>query len=149
MQSVFADHTYLSSARILSVAFPPAQKHFSVVWRQWQAARICCAVVLSQSPAVQTGPLSGTLGPARWFQRGPTRAVPFGHFLQLSHRLLQFPVLFGEGFHPLYQVVSVLDSPSYPLKINNDNDGVRSPMSKTNTRACGRFRRVGFEAQHE
>ena len=80
MQSAFADHTYLSSARILSAAIPTARKHPSVAWRQWQAARICSIVVLSQSSAAQTGPLSSAPGPARWIQRGPARAGTFGRF---------------------------------------------------------------------
>ena len=63
----------------------------------------------------------------------PLALGPLGVFLQEVHRLLKFPILFDEGFHPLYQLVTVLGSPSYPLKINNDNDGVRSQMSKTNT----------------
>ena len=47
-----------------------------------------------------------------------------GVSLQEVHRLLEFLVLFGEGLHPLYQLVPVLGSLSYPLKIHNDNDGI-------------------------
>ena len=54
----------------------------------------------------------------------PLMPGPLGVFLQEGHRLLEFLVLFGEGFHPLYQLVPVLDSLSYLLKIDNDNDGV-------------------------
>ena len=49
---------------------------------------------------------------------------PLGVSHQEVHRLLEFLVLLGEGLHPLYQLVPVLGSPSYTLKINNDNDGV-------------------------
>ena len=38
------------------------------------------------------------------------------------HRLSKFFVLFGEGFHPLYQLVPLLGSLSYPLQIHNYND---------------------------
>ena len=58
---------------------------------------------------------------------------PLGVPLRGVHRLLEFLVLLGEGLHPLYQLVPVLGSPSYPLKIHNDNDGIRSPTSMTNT----------------
>ena len=54
----------------------------------------------------------------------PLALGPLGVFLQEVHRLLEFLVLFDEGFHPLYQLVPVLGSSGYPLKINNDNDGV-------------------------
>ena len=49
---------------------------------------------------------------------------PLGVFLQKFHRLLELSVFFGEGFHPLYQLMTVLDSPSYTLKINNDSNGI-------------------------
>ena len=58
------------------------------------------------------------------FSEVPLAPGPLGVFLQKFHRLLEFPVLFGEGFHPLYQLVMVLGSLSYTLKIDNDNDGV-------------------------
>ena len=45
------------------------------------------------------------------------------------HRLSEFFILFGEGFHPLYQLVSLLGSPSYPLQMYNANDKLRSPTS--------------------
>ena len=80
MQSTSAICTYLSSARILSTAVPTARKRLSVVWRQWQAARIWSIVVLLRSLVAQIGPLSGALGPARWTQRGPVRDGPFGCF---------------------------------------------------------------------
>ena len=49
--------------------------------------------------------------------------------LHQVHRLSEFFVLFGEGFHPLYQLVPLLDNPSYPLQMHNDNDELRSPTS--------------------
>ena len=49
---------------------------------------------------------------------------PLRVFLQEVHRLLEFLVLLGEGLHPLHQLVPVLGSPGYPLKIHNDNDGI-------------------------
>ena len=42
--------------------------------------------------------------------------------LHQVHRLSKFSVLFGEGFHPLYQLMPLLGSPSYPLQIHNYND---------------------------
>ena len=49
---------------------------------------------------------------------------PLGISLRDVHRLLEFLVLLGEGLHPLYQLVPVLDSLSYSLKIHKDNDGI-------------------------
>ena len=49
------------------------------------------------------------------------------------HRLSEFFVLFDEGFHPLYQLVPLLGSQSYPLQIHNYNDELRSPTSKMTT----------------
>ena len=58
------------------------------------------------------------------FSEVPLTLGPLGVFLQEVHRLLEFSVLFGEGLHPLYQLVPVLGSLSYTLKINNDIDGI-------------------------
>ena len=80
MQNAYVDHTYLSSVRRFFVAVPSARKHLLVAWRQWPAIRIGSACVLSQLPAAWTGPLSGTLGPACWIQRGPVRVGTFGRF---------------------------------------------------------------------
>ena len=49
------------------------------------------------------------------------------------HRRLEFFVLLGEGLHPLYQLVPLLGSPSYPLQMHNDNEELRSPTSKTSS----------------
>ena len=49
---------------------------------------------------------------------------PLSVFLQEVYRLFEFLVLLGKGLHPLYQLVPVLGSLSYPLKIHNDNDGI-------------------------
>ena len=49
------------------------------------------------------------------------------------HRRLEFFVLLGEGLHPLYQLVPLLGSPSYPLQMHNDNDELQSTTSKTST----------------
>ena len=42
--------------------------------------------------------------------------------LHKVHRLLEFFILLDEGIHPLYQLVMLLSSPSYPLQMHNDND---------------------------
>ena len=42
--------------------------------------------------------------------------------LHQVHRLSEFFILFDEGFHPFYQLVSLLGSLSYPLQIHNYND---------------------------
>ena len=53
--------------------------------------------------------------------------------LRKVHRRLEFFVLLGEGLHPLYQLVPLLDSPSYPQQSHNDNDELRSPTPKVST----------------
>jgi len=47
---------------------------------------------------------------------------PLDVSLHQFHRLFEFFILLGEGFHPLDQLVPLLDSPSYPLQMHNDND---------------------------
>ena len=42
--------------------------------------------------------------------------------LHQVHRLSEFFVLFGEGFHPLYQLVPLLGSLSYPLQMHKYSD---------------------------
>ena len=102
MQSTFVDHTYLSSVRRFSAAVPSARKHPLVVWRQWLATRTSSVVVLLQSPAVQTGLLSGAPDPAHWIQRGLTRAGPSECVSLRVYRLFEFLVFLSEGLHPLY-----------------------------------------------
>ena len=47
---------------------------------------------------------------------------PLDVSLHEVHCLLEFFVLLREGLHPLYQLVPLLGSPSYPLQMHNDND---------------------------
>ena len=54
---------------------------------------------------------------------------PLDVSLQEVHRLPEFLILLGEGLHPLYQLVPLLGSPSYPLQMYNANDKLRSPTT--------------------
>ena len=47
---------------------------------------------------------------------------PLDVSLHQVHHLFEFFILFGEGFHLLYQLVPLLGSPSYPLQMHNYND---------------------------
>ena len=101
------------------------------MWKHSLAAWTCPIAARTQPPAAQTGSPSSIPGPMRWTQQALARAGPLDVSLHQLHCLFEFIILFGEGLHPLDQLVPLLGSPSYPLQTHNDNDKLRSPTSKT------------------
>ena len=104
-----------------------------VAWRHSPALQTCTVAARTQPPAAQTGSPSSIPGPMRWTQQALARAGPLDVSLHQLHCLFEFIILFGEGLHPLDQLVPLLGSPSYPLQTHNHNDELRSPTSKMST----------------